>query len=298
MNPWVRATTAATRLLVLLAVLTLAWQLRRGFLAFKGESLTFSPPRGPISPPTDATEIRLSPVTFSAKRDVVLNGWYLASLDGTGIVLAHGSGATRVSMLDEARILAGAGHGVLLFDFPGHGESQGMVEFGTPARDAVVAGVDFLSSRPEINQRRLGALGFSDGGIAVAAAAAADRRIRAVALVATPADAKRQTVNEYRAFGPIAVLGAVLAYRVRAVHLERMRAEADVAAIAPHPLAIFGGRQDGVVHLDEALHLYASAHEPKQLFVVEHGDHGAYARTDTAYARELRQFFASSLRSR
>jgi dipeptidyl aminopeptidase/acylaminoacyl peptidase len=235
------------------------------------------------------------PVTFPSRDRTLLSGWYIPSGDGSGILLAHGSAATRVSLLREARILAADGHGILLFDFPGHGESHGSVSFGTPARDAVEGGIDFLASRQDIEASRIGALGFSDGGIAVAYASAADDRIRATALVATPGDAERQTAAEYRPFGPVAVLGAELAYSHHGVRLNQLRAEDVVSAISPRAVAILAGTEDGVVHFDEALALYAAARAPKELIAVHHGDHGRYAVNDTAYPRALQRFFRSAL---
>jgi dienelactone hydrolase len=186
---------------------------------------------------------------------------------------------------------------VLLFDFPGHGESGGEVRFGRPATAAVEGAVDFLSSRPGVDQARVGALGFSDGGVAVADAAAVDRRIRATALVATPGDADRQTRREYQRFGPVAIYSALLAYRVRGVHLDGLRPIADVASISPRPLAIFGGQEDGVVPADEARDLFAASRPPHELHIVAHGNHGEYATKDAAYPTELQRFFATALGS-
>ena len=284
--------------LALVVAVGVVWEVRRGVLAYRAESLTFAPPRGRVTLPPDAAALRITRVTFPSKDGVMLSGWYIPSRDRSGILLAHGTDATRATLLGEARILSADGHGVLLFDFPGHGESKGSVQFGVPARNAVEGAVAFLASRPEIDPQRIGALGFSDGGVAVADAAVVDQRIRATALVAVPGNAKRQTIGEYQTFGPVAVLGAELAYDVKGVQLDHMNAESDAAAISPRALAVFGGKEDGVVHLDEALDIYAAARAPKQLFVVQHGGHGDYAEKDTAYARELRGFFANALRDR
>ncbi|HEY4303884.1 MAG TPA: alpha/beta fold hydrolase [Gemmatimonadaceae bacterium] len=272
-----------------------AWELRRGVLAYRAERTTFYPPRGAVAMPPDSSSLGLTRVKFSSRDRTSLSGWYIQSRDSSAILLAHGSDANRSSLIDEARILAQAGHGVLVFDFPGHGESAGQVNFGRSATLAVEGAIDFLATRPDVDSTRIGALGFSDGGVAVADAAATDERIRAVALVATPGDAERQTRDEYRRLGPIAVYGAMLPYRLRGVHLDSMRAIADVAAISPRPLAIFGGEEDQVVPEDEAKALFAASRAPHQLFIVAHGNHGEYAERDTAYAREVQGFFAAGL---
>jgi fermentation-respiration switch protein FrsA (DUF1100 family) len=159
----------------------------------------------------------------------------------------------------------------------------------------VEGAVDFLSARSEVDPSRIAALGFSDGGVAVADAAVVDQRIRAIALVATPGDADRQTREEYQRFGPVAVYSALLAYRFRGVHLDSMRPIADVASISPRPVAIFGGEEDAVVPLVEARALFAAARPPRELHVVAHGNHGEYTQKDTLYAGDLRQFFSRAL---
>jgi pimeloyl-ACP methyl ester carboxylesterase len=285
------------RAVVAIVVIGLAWQARRGVLAYRAESATFYPPRGPVAMPSDSASLRLTRVTFPSRDGTALSGWYIPTRDSSAIVLAHGTDATRASLVGEARILADAGHGVLLFDFPGHGESGGKVNFGRSATAAVEGAVDFLASRREVDSSRIGALGFSDGGVAVADAAVADQRIRATALVATPGDADRQTREEYQRFGPVAVYSALLAYRLRGVHLDSLRAIADVASISPRPLAIFGGVEDGVVPLVEARDLFAAARPPRELHVVAHGNHGEYIQKDTLYGADLGRFFSRTLGS-
>src|SRR4051812_24918821 len=99
---------------VLLIGLAATWELRRGVLAYRGESATFAPPRGPIALPADAAALRLTRVSFPSKDGTLLSGWYIPSRDRSGILLAHGTAATRATLLGEARILSADGHGILL----------------------------------------------------------------------------------------------------------------------------------------------------------------------------------------
>ena len=126
-------------------------------------------------------------------------------------------------------------------------------------------------------------------------AAAADCRIRAVALVATPSDAEAQTRAEYRGAGPAAILGALAVYRFRGIDLEMERPLTFIASIAPRPVAIFAGTEDRTVPFEEGRELFAAARQPKEFHRIEHGDHGQYARSDSTYAPALRRFFASAL---
>ena len=71
----------------------------------------------------------------------------------------------------------GAGFTVLLFDLRNRGESGGeFVSFGFFEQEDALAAVDYLNSRDDLNELRIGMLGLSQGGAAAIFAAAASRR--------------------------------------------------------------------------------------------------------------------------
>jgi pimeloyl-ACP methyl ester carboxylesterase len=68
-------------------------------------------------------------------------------------------------VLEEIRMLARHGYGVLAFDLFGNGESSGHSNgLGDNAQPAVDAALDWLAGRPEVDPDRVGALGSSLGG--------------------------------------------------------------------------------------------------------------------------------------
>lgn len=120
-------------------------------------------------------------VSLTTSDDVRLATWYVPSRNRAGVVLLHGAGSTRSKVLDQARVLARAGYGVVLIDARGHGESTGTaMDFGWHGNLDTAAGVDFLSARPEIDSDKIGVIGFSMGGEEAIGAAGADPRIAAV----------------------------------------------------------------------------------------------------------------------
>ena len=83
--------------------------------------------------------------------------------------------------------MARAGFAVLIFDPRGHGESGGEPrrhESGAMKAEDVSAALDYLTSRPEVAADHLFALGVCQGVNWIVDAAQADKRIRAIALVA------------------------------------------------------------------------------------------------------------------
>lgn len=119
-------------------------------------------------------------VTIRAYDGTSLSAWYVAPRNGAVVVLRHGSGSTRVNVLDHAGFLARAGYGVLLMDARGHGTSGGRInELGWHGPEDIAAAVDFLESEPGLFAG-IGVLGLSMGGEEGLHAAAADDRIAAV----------------------------------------------------------------------------------------------------------------------
>lgn len=120
----------------------------------------------------------------------LLPAWYVPApggVPGPGVVLVHGWGANRASLLPEAAYLHRCGFHCLLFDVRGHGANPvehaplTSVEFGEDA----VAAVDALASRPAV--RKIGTFGRSMGAGGAILAAAQDSRVRAVVSVSCPA---------------------------------------------------------------------------------------------------------------
>jgi pimeloyl-ACP methyl ester carboxylesterase len=120
-------------------------------------------------------------VEFGTVDGVMLSGWYLPSANGAAVVLLHGSGSTRSSVLEHAVVLAGHGYGVLMFDARGHGRSGGRaMALGWYGDQDTSAAVTFLQSQPGVDDGRIAAIGMSMGGEEAIGAAAADGRIQAV----------------------------------------------------------------------------------------------------------------------
>ena len=166
---WVQASFAlATLVLLGVSLLTLGQAL----------AATRVPPvepgtRTPADVGLDAEEVALT-----TSDDVTLAAWYVESTNGAAVVLAHGAGSTRSSVLGPAAVLADHGYGVLLVDARGHGDSDGQaMDFGWWGDEDLRAAVDHLVGRPDVDPGRIGVLGLSMGGEEAIGAMAADDRI-------------------------------------------------------------------------------------------------------------------------
>ena len=58
----------------------------------------------------------LEEVSFQARDGVSLHGWFAPPKNGIAVILVHGLGGNRASLLPEAEIFARHGYGLLLYD--------------------------------------------------------------------------------------------------------------------------------------------------------------------------------------
>jgi dienelactone hydrolase len=118
-------------------------------------------------------------VRIEASGDRTLSAWYVPSRNGAAVLVGHGSGGSRERVLEEIRMLARHGYGVLAFDLFGNGESSGHSNgLGDNAQPAVDAALDYLTTR--VDPERIAAFGSSLGGEVLLEAAAREPRIKAV----------------------------------------------------------------------------------------------------------------------
>ncbi|MCQ8279755.1 lysophospholipase [Acetobacteraceae bacterium KSS8] len=140
-----------------LGILALQQSIRLAFLRF----------RKPIGPPTSRLD-GAQPVSFAAEDGISLSGWWLqgrSAAHGT-VLLVHGIGGNRLTLVRRARTLHRDGFSVLLFDLRAHGESGGShIGFGFPEARDVAAAIELARARNPGG--KLGAIAISLGGAAV-----------------------------------------------------------------------------------------------------------------------------------
>jgi pimeloyl-ACP methyl ester carboxylesterase len=238
--------------------------------------------------PEGVRPARLTHAPLRTASGVAIDSWMLPAPPGRPtIVYVHGSYADGMALSPEALALAPAGYGALLLDMPGCGGSGGDSTWGQDAEDAVTAGIDLVAPRGPV-----GVLGFSEGSSTAAHVARRDARVRAVVLAGAFTNGRDQLLYEYRSWGPVTGLPAVWASDAEGLAWDHLRTSDVVADIAPRPLLLVEGTNDGTVAPEMARTLFALAGAPKDLYMVEGGDHGDYLRVaGAAYVERLRRFF-------
>jgi pimeloyl-ACP methyl ester carboxylesterase len=254
------------------------------------------PPSPLLKHPDQVGVADLQGISFESAQGIHLAGWYAPSRNRAAVIITHGTNSDRASMLVEIRLLAQAGFGVLAFDWPGLGESDGPIRWDLSSRGALTAAIDWLTRRSDVDPERIGGLGFSIGGFVMAQVAATDHRLHAVVLESPPGNFQDYVRLHYTKWSFISKWPALYALRGSAL-LDHSEAPSQmVREISPTPALFIVGSADHEVSPEMVEKLYETARQPKSLWVVPGADHGGYAQVAaTEYGSRLKQFFSDNL---
>lgn len=219
-------------------------------------------------------------VVFASTDGLQLSGWFLpATASRSTVILCHGFQTGRREMLPTATALRERGHHVLLFDFRGHGESQGRwTSCGALETRDLEGAVRYLLDRPDLKGTRIGVLGFSMGAAVAILTAARVPEIGAViadSSFATLEDAVSAALcgGYHLPRYPVVELALWLGERLVGIRVDDVRPMDAIPDLAPRPILLIHGVEDRVVPLSEAYLLFEAAGEARELWTVPGAGH-------------------------
>jgi uncharacterized protein len=233
-------------------------------------------------------------VTLQTRDGLELAAWYVPSRNGAAVI----SYPTRTGKVAQARMLVRHGYGVLLLDARGYDGSDGDPNlFGWDDAKDIDAAVAWLQQRPDVEDGRIGGIGFSVGGEMMLQAAATNTGLRAV----VSEGAGVRSVREDLLRGPRGWFALPQA-AVQTAALTIMSGTPPppslddlVPRIAPRPLfLIYAGHGGGGEELN--VEYFEAASQPKTLWKIDEAGHvGGFDARPREYEQRVTAFLDRAL---
>jgi pimeloyl-ACP methyl ester carboxylesterase len=178
-NPRARIAKLLSGILAIVIFAGVSISTVSGFLLYQ----ILKPARNPAT--FDLSVMMGHPTTFSfalpggAQRE----GWLFPGLRGApAIVVCHGYQSQRADVLTLVTSLQDHQFNVFLFDFAGHGTSQGVTTLGYNETAELRAAMSTIAARDDVDPKRFGLWGVDMGGYAALALTESDPRVAALAV--------------------------------------------------------------------------------------------------------------------
>lgn len=277
-----------------------------GLVAWRWSTeLIKSPEPDELSRP-DEYGLPFTEVLFPSTDGLTLHGWFIpaegvaafsledddwATASKGTVVFGHGRFGSKDPDLKYAPLFREAGYNCFLFDFRGHGRSEGdYTSFGFHERKDLLGAVDLLRSK---GISSVGVLGFSLGAVVGMTTAAVCEEIVAVISDGTFVELGKTLVRGARERGfptwVIRLLGPFilwLAGRRVGGDLEEIDPLRWVDKIAPRALLLIHGDRDWYISTEDVRRLYDRAGQPKELWIAPEAGH---REVDQVYPEEYRE---------
>jgi dipeptidyl aminopeptidase/acylaminoacyl peptidase len=232
-------------------------------------------------------------ISFYNFRGYRISGWLAINTPHAPvIILLHGTPGNRMSMLSRATFLYQHGYNVLLFDFQSYGNSQGVLStLGMVESEDILSAIDYLRSRNDTFDSKVGLLGLSMGATASVLAASHSDDVLAAVAESCPVDATLVTGDVPSAEARVA--DTELVEQVYGVDITQARPIDAIAKLSGHTaIFLINGDSDSVTPLPGMFALYQNAGSPKQYWVVSGAEHAQSFDIDTAeYEQRVDAFF-------
>lgn len=259
------------------------------------ERLFYAPARGSTPPRSNA-----SAAWFESVDGTRLYGWWIAGRPPEGpsdellptIIHAHGNAGNLRDHEWFSSHFPPAGFNVFVFDYRGFGQSEGAARDRRRLTEDVVAAIDYVASRDDVDRSRIGLYGQSLGGaLALNAVVKHPADIRAVLLESPFASWRAVAANAVSRSDPPGWFGRVLASILIADH----DAPIDAIATLQQPILIVHGDRDSIVPISHSYRLRDAARATVTLHVVQGGDHNTLKETNPEVETMMITFFQTHL---
>ena len=248
-------------------------------------------------PPTDLPVTSISLVSDSGS---TIAGWHIPSGNLKGVVvLLHPIRGSRLSMLERARLLHGAGYSIVMIDLQAHGESPGKpITFGYLEKHDARAAVEF--ARQNHPNEPIAIVGVSLGG--ASALLASPLGIDALVLESVYPSITAAVHNRVAArLGPFSAIPAELLLIQLEYRLGISPAQLRPIDHLPNvdcPVFMISGTEDRHTTATETKVMFSVALQPKELMLVDGAAHAdLYRVSPVEYRTRVLRFLDQHMRT-
>jgi uncharacterized protein len=232
-------------------------------------------------------------IHFHSHDQTKLHGWLLkAPQEPSGtVIFFHGNSRNMTANLPVIAWLPQKGFNVFAFDYRGYGASA-----GTPDRRGIfedsVAAIEYVLARGDLRGNGLYILAQSLGGAKAIAVLAHQRgfdgAIDAIAVDSSFYSYRKIAADKIMAIPVLSIFSLPLSLAVS----DELSPGPLVGKLSPIPLCLIHGTADAVVPYGHSVMLFEQAGEPKELWLVDKGDHvDALQSAETGYREKIVRFF-------
>jgi pimeloyl-ACP methyl ester carboxylesterase len=178
-NPTARIAKLLSGILAIVIFAGVSISTVSGFLLYQ----ILKPARNPATFDLSVMMGHPTTFTFSPPAGGQREGWLFPGLRGApAIVVCHGYQSQRADVLTLVTSLQDHQFNVFLFDFAGHGTSQGVTTLGYAETGELRAAISAIAARDDVDPKRFGLWGVDMGGYTALAVGESDPRIAALAV--------------------------------------------------------------------------------------------------------------------
>jgi pimeloyl-ACP methyl ester carboxylesterase len=240
-------------------------------------------------------------VSLKTEDGLILRGWFIPNeISRKAVVIGHGLGANKSNFLSLVNLWHSMDYSVLIFDFRGHGNSDGhTISFGYKEKYDIRAGFDYLKDEKGFAPNDIAGYGVSFGGAALIHAVSngagfekivTDSSFSSIDTMAKKTIERLVFVPEFlvRIIKNIGLLYVSMELGFDVNESSPIRALQNVKA----PWLIIHGKKDDLIPSREAFELYRNAHTIKKLYLVDGAGHYATIG-DADYRAQVENFLKS-----
>ena len=235
-------------------------------------------------------------VSFTTSDGLELRGWYVPSRNGAAVIAFPGRNGPQA----HTRMLARHGYGVLLFDRRGEGESEGDSNLlGWGGDEDILAAIEFLKTRPDVDPGRIGGIGLSVGGELMLQAASETHELAAVVSEGAGTRSFSEMMEEYHGLERWLVAPSSLAMTAGTALFSSTAPPPNLTDVAPkieQPLFVIWAPNGGnIEHMSKEYYSLASS-SSKQIWAMPTAKHvGGIRDQPKEYERRVVGFFDDTL---